>query len=167
MGVGRIFAIIGGLLGILSMVLFYFMPEIFNLWRFADEGSFVFIYIGGFGSWSREIPINLGIRFSEDIFLLIVSLLIVGGSALSIIAGVKGSKTLGILGGFILLAGPVLFLLEVITQIGVIGDVLEIIPLLSSFNLVFGNAGAQWGIWISYFLTIGGGLLGIIGGATT
>ena len=150
------------------MVLFYFMPEIFNLWRFVDVGSNVFIYIGGFGSWLREIPINLGIRFSDDIFLLIVSLLIVGGSALSIIAGVKGSKILGILGGVILLAGPLLFMLELIAHIGVIEDFLEIVPLLGSFNLLFGNgAGAQWGIWISYFLTIGGGLLGIIGGATT
>ncbi len=167
MGVGRFLAIIGGILGILSMVLFYFMPEIFNLWKFVDVGSTVSVYIGGFGSWSRDIGFNFGIRFSDDIFLLIVSLLIVGGSVLVIIAGVKESKIFGILGGFILLAGPVLFMLELIAQIGVIGDFLEIVPLLGSFNLFFGDlAGAQWGIWISSFLTIGGGLLGIIGGAT-
>ncbi|KKM75325.1 hypothetical protein LCGC14_1391420, partial [marine sediment metagenome] len=160
-------AIIGGILGILSMVLFYFMPEIFNLWRFVDEGSNVFIYIGGFGSWSRDIGFNFGIRFSDDIFLLIVSLLTVGGSVLLFIAGVKGSKIVGILGGVILLAGPALFLLEIITKIGIIGDVLGLIPALGSFSLWFGNlSGAVWGIWISSFLVIGGGVLGIIGGVT-
>ena len=167
MGVGRIIAIIGGLLGIISMILFYFMPEIFNLWRFVDVGSTVYVYIGGFGSWSRDIGFNFGIRFSDDIFLLIVSLLIVVGSVLVIIAGVKGSKIFGILGGVILLGGPALFMVEIIAQIGVIGDFLELVPLLGSFNLFFGDvAGAQWGIWISSFLTIGGGILGIIGGAT-
>ncbi len=149
------------------MVLFYFMPEIFNLWRFVDEGSNVFIYIGGFGSWSRDIGFNFGIRFSDDIFLLIVSLLTVGGSVLLFIAGVKGSKIVGILGGVILLAGPALFLLEIITKIGIIGDVLGLIPALGSFSLWFGNlSGAVWGIWISSFLVIGGGVLGIIGGVT-
>ncbi|HDZ17708.1 MAG TPA: hypothetical protein ENI29_07435 [bacterium] len=167
MGIGKFLAIIGGILGILSMVLFYFMPEIFNLWRFVDEGSNVFIYIGGFGSWSRDIGFNFGIRFSDDIFLLIVSLLTVGGSVLLFIAGVKGSKIVGILGGVILLAGPALFLLEIITKIGIIGDVLGLIPALGSFSLWFGNlSGAVWGIWISSFLVIGGGVLGIIGGVT-
>jgi len=166
MGVGKLLAIIGGIMGILSIALFYVMPEIFNVWRFFDEGSSVSIYIGGFGSWSRDIGFNFGIRFSEDIFFLIVSLLTVGGSVLVIIAGVKGSKTLGILGGAILLAGPALFMLMILTQIGIIGDVLGIIPTLGSFSLWFGNAmGAVWGIWISLFLVIGGGVLGIIGGA--
>ncbi|KKK45777.1 hypothetical protein LCGC14_1132430 [marine sediment metagenome] len=168
MGVGRFIAIIGGVLGVLSMVLFYFLPEIFNLWRFVDEGSNVFIYIGGFGSWYLDAGFNFGIRFNEDIFLLIVSLLIVGGSMLTIIAGVKGSKILGILGGVILLAGPALFILEIITKIGIIGEILGLIPALGSFNLLFGNfSGAVWGFWISSFLTIGGGILGIVGGATS
>ena len=166
MGVGKFLTIIGGIIGILSVALFYFLPEIFNVWRFVDEGSSVSIYIGGFGSWSRDIGFNFGIRLSDDIFLMVVSSLTVGGSVLVIIAGVKGSKTLGILGGVILLAGPALFMLEIITQIGIIGDVLGIIPALGSFSLWFGSAmGAAWGIWISFFLAIGGGVLGIIGGA--
>jgi hypothetical protein len=53
MGAGKVFAIIGGGLGVLSVVLYYIAPDILNLWRL-DAPLTVRVYIGGFGAWSGE-----------------------------------------------------------------------------------------------------------------
>jgi hypothetical protein len=166
MGARKVFAIIGGVLGILSVVLYYIAPELLSLWRI-DAGVVMSVYIGGFGTWSGIfVTIPFGFEYSGDILLMIVSLLIIGGSVLTFIAGLKGSKTVGILGGLILLAGPILLLVELITKSGVFGE--TIIPLLGDTNLLFGSIPgvADWGMGIGSFLAIGGGILGIIGGAT-
>ena len=164
MGVGKVLAIIGGILGILSVLLYYILPEIFCLWR-VDAGTTMKVFIGGFGANSGEIlGVEFGIEYSEDIILMIVSVLIIGGSVLTFIAGLTGSKAVGILGGIILLAGPALLLFEIITKIGAFEDLAF---MMGDVNLLFGSqAGGEWGIWIGFFLAIGGGILGIIGGAS-
>jgi len=167
MGAGKVLAIFGGILGALSVLLYYANPEIFCLWR-VDAAATLSIYIGGFGAWSGEfIAIPFGPEYSQDIILMIVGVLIIGGSVLTFIAGLAESKVIGILGGIILLAGPILLLVALITKMGVFGE--TIIPLLGNVNLLFGSilGVAEWGIYIGSYLAIGGGLLGIIGGATT
>jgi len=166
MGAGKVFAIIGGVLGVLSVVLYYIAPDILSLWRL-DAPLTVRVYIGGFGAWSGEfIAIPFGPEYSGDIILMIVSVLIIGGGVITFIAGLVENKAVGILGGIILLAGPTLLLFELITKMGVFGD--TIVPLLGDVNLLFGSVPgvADWGIGIGSFLAIGGGILGIIGGAT-
>ncbi len=166
MGAGKVLTIIGGVLGALSVLLFYIAPEIFCLWRI-DAGSTLSVFIGGFGAWSGEfIAIPFGPEYSQDIILMIVGVLIIGGSVLTFIAGLAGSKAIGILGGIILLAGPILLLVALIAKMGVFGD--TIVPLLGNVNLLFGSilGVADWGIYIGSYFAIGGGLLGIIGGAT-
>ncbi len=166
MGAGKVFAIIGGVLGVLSVILYYIAPDIISLWRL-DAPLTLRVYIGGFGAWSGEfIAIPFGPEYSADIILMIVSLLIIGGGVITFIAGVAGSKAVGILGGIILLAGPALLLFELIAKLGVFGETL--IPLMGDVNLLFGSIPgvADWGIGIGSFLAIGGGILGIIGGAT-
>ncbi|KKK45776.1 hypothetical protein LCGC14_1132420 [marine sediment metagenome] len=167
MGVGKIFAIIGGLLGVLSVVLFYLAPDILNLWNL-DAPLTVRVYLGGFGAWSGEwLAIPFPIEYTQDIILLIVGVLIIGGGVITFIGGVAGSKLVGILGGIILLAGPILLIVALIVQLGIFGDTL--IPLMGNVNLLFGSifGVADWGLGIGSYLAIGGGLLGIIGGATT
>ncbi len=167
MGAGKVFAIIGGVVGVLSVVLYYIAPDILSLWRL-DAPLTVRVYIGGFGAWSGEwLAIPFPIEYSQDIILMIVSVLIIGGGVITFIAGVAGSKAVGILGGIILLAGPGLLLFELIAKLGVFGETL--IPLMGDVNLLAGNIPgvADWGIGIGTYLAIGGGILGIIGGATT
>jgi len=167
MGAGKVFAIIGGVLGVLSVLLYYIAPDIISLWRL-DAPLIIRIYLGGFGAWSGEsLGTPFGPEYSNDIILMIVGILIIGGGIITFIAGVAGSKAVGILGGIILLAGPGLLLFELIAKLGVFGETL--IPLLGDVNLMFGSipGAADWGIGIGSFLAIGGGILGIIGGATT
>ncbi len=166
MGVGKVFAIIGSVLGVLSVVLYYAAPEIFCLWRL-DAGTTMKAFIGGFGSVSGEqVSIPFAPKYTEDIFLLIVSVLILGGSVLTFIAGLTESKVVGILGGIILLAGPILFLVEIVAKLGIFGS--DIVPLLGDAFFLFGNSPGlvEWGIYYGYYLAIGGGILGMIGGAT-
>ncbi len=167
MGVGKVFALIGGVLGVLSVVLYYIAPEILSLWRLDDPMLLVRVYFGGFGAWSGEdFGVPFSPQYSGDIILMIVSVLIIGGGVITFIAGVAESKTVGILGGIILLAGPTLLLVELIAKLGVFGDIL--IPLMGDVNLLAGNIPgvADWGLGIGSYLAIGGGILGIIGAAT-
>jgi hypothetical protein len=166
MGAGKVFAIIGGVLGVLSVVLYYIAPGILSLWRL-DAPGMIRVYLGGFGAISGEVGINpFPIRYAEDIILMIVIVLIIGGSVLTFIAGLTERKVFGILGGIIFLAGPTLLLFEIITKIGVFETMAAV--WLPGENLLFGSFPgiADWGLGIGSYLAIGGGILGIIGGAT-
>ncbi len=97
---------------------------------------------------------------------MIIGFLIIGGGVITFIGGVAGSKVVGILGGIILLAGPTLLLIELILKLGAFENIGT--TWLPGENLLFGSYPglAEWGIGIGSFLAIGGGVLGIIGGAT-
>ena len=168
MGAGKVLAIIGGVLGVLSVVLYYIAPEILNLWRLDVPILPVRVYFGGFGAWSGDdFGVPFAPQYSGDIILMIVSVLIIGGGVITFIAGVAGSKVVGILGGIILLAGPTLLLVELIAKLGIFGSTIG--PLVGDVSLLFGSipGSADWGIGIGSYLAIGGGILGIIGGATS
>lgn len=160
MGAGKPLAIVGGILGILSIVLFYLFPGLFSLWRIWGGGDA--IYIGGFGSGAGMIMgSDFGPESADDILLLLVGVLLVAGGAVAFIAALVEVKFLGILGGLLMLAGPIILSLQLFLELGYfeglgLGD-----------SLFFGSlAGARWGIWISFFMGAAGGILGIIGGAT-
>jgi len=167
MGAGKILAIIGGILGILSVGLFYILPDLFCVWRI-DGGAAFSVYLGGFGFTSGSIMgVDIPPEYGEDIFMLIVAVLIVAGSALALIGGLAGNKAVGILGGIILLAGPILLVVALLLELGDFADAALIIDALGGDTLLFGSgSGADWGLWISSFLALGGGVLGVIGGAT-
>ena len=159
MGSGRVIAIIGGVLGILSIVLFYVFPGLFSLWRIYGGGNSV--NIGGFGAGAGTIMgIDFGPESADDIILLLIGVLLVAGGAIAIVGGIVEVKFVGIIGGLIILAGPILLSVELLLELGFFegyapGD-----------NLFFGStAGANWGIWISFFMGVGGGILGVVGGA--
>ncbi|MFX1277952.1 MAG: hypothetical protein ACFFA3_00945 [Promethearchaeota archaeon] len=160
MGAGRIIAIIGGIVGILSIVLYYAMPGFFCLWRF-DGGAALTIFAGGFGSTSGTlVGIDYGPDSAEDMLFLIVAILIIAGGVLALIGGIAENKALGIIGGILMLAGPGLLVVELFLELGFWEGFPE-------FALWGSQAGANWGVWIGFFMAIGGGVLGIIGGATS
>ncbi|MFX0027796.1 MAG: hypothetical protein ACFE8B_01180 [Candidatus Hermodarchaeota archaeon] len=161
MGAGRIIAIIGGVVGILSIALYYVMPEIFSLWRI-DGGAALTTYFGGFGDGTGEIlGIPFGPESAEDIFLIIIAVLLIAGGGIAILGGLLQNKLIGIIGGIAMLAGPILLTVQLFLNLGIFDD-----PILSDRFLLWGSeAGVNWGVWIGYFMGIGGGILGIIGGA--
>jgi hypothetical protein len=164
MGAGRIIAIIGGIIGILSIALYHLLPELFCLWRL-DAGGFAEIWVGGFGfsGGSAGDP-----EYTEEILLLIIGVLIVAGGALAIIGGLTESKLIGILGGVVMLVGPILFIIGALIEFGPFEDLAALIAFFGGEGLLFGSeAGVDWGIWIGTYLAIGGGVVGLIGGFLT
>lgn len=163
MGAGKILAIIGAILGILSVALFHLLPELFCFWRI-DGGQAFSIYLGGFGfSSGWFMGIQIPPEYAEDIMLLIISVLIIAGSVIVLIGGLVENKAVGILGGIIILAGPILLILALILEMGNF----ENFATLLGGSLLFGSMpGVSWGLWIGSFLALGGGVLGLIGGAT-
>ena len=96
MGAGKIIAIIGGILGILSVVLYHLMPDLFNFWRI--DGSPMFsITLGGFGFTSGWfLGVQITPIYAEDIFLLIIAILIVAGGVLALVGGLTGNKAINV-----------------------------------------------------------------------
>jgi hypothetical protein len=164
MGIGKIIAAIGGFLGIFTIVLYYVLPEIFCLWRI-EGGAMLTFYFGGFGSETGiAMGGDFGPRYTEEAFLLFICILIIAGGAIAIIGGVIEKKILGMLGGILILIGPLLLLMDLAFGLSYIT---EFSGLIGSDNLFWGNEpGLDWGIWIGFFLAIGGGVLALIGGAT-
>jgi len=164
MGAGKFIAIIGGILGILTIGLYFVLPEIFCLWRL-DGAPFLSIFLGGFGSTTGEVlGVGYGPDYAEDIMLLIICVLIVAGGALAIIGGLVGNKIIGILGGVLMIVGPILLIVALFIEYG---DFEDIALILGGKSLFFGSElGVDWGLWIGFYLAIGGGVLGLIGGAT-
>jgi hypothetical protein len=158
-GLGKIITIIGGILGIMSIVLFYLFPEIFSLWRL--DGGFAFkYYIGGFGMWSGEIVgFSFGPEYIDDIFLVLVAVILITGGGIAIGGAILENKDIGLIGGMIMLIGPTLLTFELLFKFGFFeafsGDRL----------LMWGSdPSADWGVWIGFFIGVGGGILGLIGG---
>ena len=76
MGVGKIIALISSILGILSVTLFYVMPEIFCFWGF-DWGATGSYFLGGFGSkFTITIGGEVGPESAEDTILLSLGVLV-------------------------------------------------------------------------------------------
>jgi len=159
MGSGKIIALIGGILGVLSIVLFYALPEIFSLWRF-DGGATMSMFVGGFGVVSGELlGIPYGPEPADDVFLTIISVLLIAGGAIAIIGGLMDSKPIGALGGLLMIIGPIVLILELVLELGFWEGFPE-------FALWGSQAGADWGVWIGFFIGLGGGVLGLIGAAS-
>ena len=159
MGAGKIIAIIGGVLGILSVVLFFALPEIFSFWQLSGGGGGM--YLGGFGHWDG----TAGLVYAEDTLLTIIFVLIIAGGAIAIVGGLIENKVAGALGGLLMIVGPILFIVALVMELGDFELLAALISGIGGDTLLFGSAaGVNWGLWISTFLALGGGVLGLIGG---
>ena len=151
MGAGKIIAIIGGILGILSIALYHILPEFFCLWRL-DGGVALKVWLGGFGfTGGEQGGSGLDPEYAEEILFLIIAILIVAGGALAIIGGIVENKLIGILGGVAMLAGSITFIVGAFIEFGPFEDLAALIGTFGGENLLFGSAGgANWGIWIGW-----------------
>ena len=75
------------------------------------------------------------------------------------------NKSITISGGLFMIVGTILLVIALFLELGYFEDMAAMLP--SEENLFFGSlGGADWGLDVSFYLAIGGGVLGIIGGAT-
>ena len=144
MGAGKIIAIIGGVLGILSVALFHVMPGLFAFWRL--EGGGGGMWLGGFAFWDIT---GLDPEYAEDILLLIIFLLVVAGGVLAIVGGLIEHKLIATIGGLLMLVGPILFIIALAVELGdfkTLADTLE--GLFGDRFLLFGSFGGvmDWGL---------------------
>lgn len=163
---GNVVAIIGGIIGILSVTLFYVLPEIFSFWKIeTDFFGMGKKYYGGIGFLFN--PLSLSHSFTFDIFLILMGVFVIAGGILILIGGIAHKKVMAITGGFVLLVGPILLVITILLQYGTIGFIFR--TELLGQNPIFGTATIHpytytWGVWIGWFMAIGGGIAGIIGG---
>ncbi len=168
-------ALIGAILGILTVVLFYLLPEMFYLWGIKATGTEnLRFYLGGFYSVGYTFsPLGLlDIEFIQTLepILFIVSVLITGGFVITLIGSLEGKRSTGIGGGITLLLGPVLLMIALLTGMGTLfGELASILGLIGQ-NLLFGSLSSMgttmsWGLGSGFFVALAGGVLGVIGGA--
>ncbi|MEE9376751.1 MAG: hypothetical protein V3V33_01805 [Candidatus Lokiarchaeia archaeon] len=90
--------------------------------------------------------------------MLIIAILIVTGGAIVIIGGLIGNKFFGILGGVVMLAGAILLTIAIFSKSGIFDDIAQT---LLVDNFFWGSEPiVDWGVWIGFFLAIGGGVWG-------
>ena len=160
MGFGRIAAIIGAAVGLLSVILSLILPELFCWYSYtitnmisSNKSGY---YLTGFGTTST-IPYSTAIS---------------GIALLELIGGF-----IVILGAMILL-GPVLLLVDFLFGIGAYFGINEYHEYVAFIQTIPSNESILWGtfiimgdyyawnLWIGFFMAVAGGVLGTIGGAT-
>lgn len=163
MQAGRIVTIIGGILGILSVVLFYILPNVFCFWQLGGSGNSY--YLGGFGFWDSKF---FNPSYSEDILLLIICLLVFIGGVLAVVGGLTKKRVVGVLGGVSMLCGPILLSIALMIETGDFEILAALVDAAGGGHLLFGTGfGLIWGIFVSTYIAIGAGVLGVIGGIKT
>lgn len=170
LGLGGILAILGSTAAILSIIISVFLPGIMSVWRtdadmeLTPDGG---IYLNWFGFFTGTIGIS-DIAF----YVLIGGILIILGSAVSIIGVLKRSKKLELIAGFTLIIAPIFVIIDLLVGTP---DYIHSFPILTGRVLsnFFGTAQANamgedifftWGLSGGFFMTLAGGILGLIGG---
>jgi hypothetical protein len=174
MKAGKYIVICGAILGILSIFLFYVMPEAFYLWGIDTTGypgHDVSFYLGGFysGAYSYGGPLRINFIQNMETTMLLVSVLMVVGFAIMLIGGLTGKRGSGLGGGITMLCGPLFLALALLAGTGIFEELASILSLVGK-NLLFGNltemgVTINWGVGNSFYLALTGGALGTIGGA--
>ena len=170
MGIGKIITLIGAILGLLSILLSLFIPEFLSWYRIEASGYGITggVYLTGFGTFSTTGAIS---SINEIwIFELIGGIFVILGSILCIASIIKKSRVARIIGGIWILLGPIIFLIHIISNISDFSEIVEILGVGSDVNVFWGSVNesgvtTSWGLWIGFFLAVGGGTLGLVGKA--
>ncbi len=174
MGFGKIVAIIGAAIGLLSVILSFLLPELFCWYSYtvtniisSNKSSY---YLTGFGT-TISIPYSTAIS-AIALLELIGGFLVILGAIVCIVGVTKESKKIGSIGGILILLGPVLLLADFLIGISEYYEQVEFIQSIATNKNIlwdtvsfFGDVYA-WNLWIGFFMAVAGGVLGTIGGAT-
>lgn len=172
MGAGKVLALIGAIVGLVSVALSFVLPAFFGWFRIEGAvGGITVIgfYITGLGTFAvTGFPGFPGIA----IFELIGGIVLIIGAIVCIIGAVKESKVAGIVGGILILVAPILLLLDLLIGMSGFSILIETLGGPPGASVLWGSfvpapgVLLSWGIWIGTFVALGGGVLGLIGGAT-
>lgn len=173
---GKLLALLGGLLAILTIALFYVMPTVFAWWGVSvtTSGTVVSSFsVGGFSSISASALGTTSTGFTTaDIYLILEGVLIIVGAIMAILGALKESKGIGMLGGILILVGPILLIYALVSGLGVFEIYQSTYTLagmtgtliMGSFD--FGVTSFNYGLQIGGYLLIISGVIGLIGGLT-
>jgi len=174
LGAGKGIAIVGAVIGLMSVLLSFIAPQIFSWYRIeiSSMGITGKIYITGIGT-VVSVPAGAPIG-GFAIFELIGGILLIIGAIVCIIGAVKELKAAGIVGGILILLGPLLLIMDLLLGLGEFTEVLAFLGGPADVNALWGSITivgppdflVSWGIWIGSFLALAGGVLGLIGGAS-
>jgi len=179
--VGRVIAIVAGIIGILAVLLYMVLPDFFAFWRFdayGIPGAEFKLWIGGFAQKSGEglqlvldqFGVTEGeITYTEDMILTIIAIAIIAGGALCIIGGLLENRIIGLLGGVAMLLGVIAFIVGLAIQFGDFADLGDLIDAFGGDTLLFGSGAsggldADWGLGLAAWFGIGAAAAGVIGG---
>lgn len=172
MGKGRVVAIIGIALGAASVLLSLAMPVFFAWYRLVliTPAVTTDLNLTGFGTVIADPspgPI-------EEIAMLVLigGILVLAGAAVCIVGVLTEQKILGIIGGIAMIVGPLLLVADLLL---IMSDFAEYMhtnwadPLNKSIFFGTESGGGitvTFGLFVGFYMAIGGGVLGLIGGAT-
>jgi len=169
---GKVLAIIGAAVGLLSVLLGLAIPALFCWFRFDVSGAVTGgLYLTGFGTVMDEGVIAGYYSFDMVMLVLIGGILVLVGAGLCITGAITEMKLFGIIGGIAMIVGPLLLVAEFMT---VTSDFTEYVDLWAETfdKMTFFGSGSPgpgvtfiWGPWIGYFMAYFGATLGLIGGA--
>ncbi len=174
MGFGRIAAIIGAVVGLLSVILSLLLPELFCWYSYTVTNTTSLnksgYYLTGFGT-TISIPYSTAIS-GIALLELIGGFLVIGGAIICIVGVTKESKKIGSIGGVLILLGPVLLLADFLIGISEYYEYVAFIQsIAANKNILWDTVTSfgftyAWNLWIGFFMAVAGGVLGTIGGAT-
>ena len=162
MGTGKIVALVGAVVGILSVLLGLILPELFSWYRLSVPGGG--LYLTGFGT--DIFDPSPGPDLEMAMLVLVGGILVIVGAVACLASAFVENKMIGILGGLLMIVGPLLLIVDVITGMSEFMEFMEFFTGDSGADLLFGSVGpVDWGLWIGFGMAIGGGVIGLVGGA--
>lgn len=164
---GKALAIIAGILGLLSIGLFFVSPFLGSWWFATASAEYLGttvsmgMYINAFG----QGMVSMGTMSASGQVLTalapIGAILTLLGSILVLIGGGAGKKVLVILGAVLILLGPILFIVDLMGSAGI-----EYYP--GGGSIFFGTDSYMgvtmtWGLGPGLFMAVIGAILGLAG----
>ena len=150
MGFGRIAAIIGAAVGLLSVILSLILPELFCWYSYtitnmisSNKSGY---YLTGFGTTST-IPYSTAIS-GIALLELIGGFIVILGAIICIVGVSKESKKIGSIGGILILLGPVLLLVDFLFGIGAYFGINEYHEYVAFIQTIPSNESILWGTFI-------------------
>lgn len=175
MGKGKIVAIIGAAIGIASVLLSLAIPAFFSWYRMelSGYGTTYGVYLTGFGTIVEDFPAYYPVPTDMITMVMIGGILVLAGAGLCIVGGATEMKVLGIIGGIVMIVGPTMLIFELMGEFSDFSEGLANMVDFYDKSIFFGSVSPApgitrvWGLWVGYFIAYAGGVIGLIGGATT
>ncbi|MFX1314777.1 MAG: hypothetical protein ACFE9T_02865 [Promethearchaeota archaeon] len=146
------------------------MPVLFSWYHLQLTGGYTGgLYLTAFGN---SISDPSGLDLEMAMLVLIGGILVLVGAALCIFGAFTEKKPLGIIGGLVMIVGPLLLVMDLLLVISEFAEFMDTNwadPLNKSIFFGTESGGgttAVWGLWIGFYMAIAGGVLGLIGGAS-